>query len=217
MNYLNILTIFIRMIKKFSLLILVMGFTVSPVLAQNSDSENTTINKPLRSDVGIVGITANFNGLSDFTYTGQQALQKANGSVFEIELRDVRTMSPHLGVGFEILGSFITGGSKGFALDGWGAGPVVRAYPFETPTWQPYGEMDLIIGHELGLGKLSKTKNGGQGFRSRRGIRVGLAYRFQNNYGFFVEGGYEWEGDRLFHTDAKALQLNFGFDLYLFN
>lgn len=205
------------MIKKFSLLLLVMAIASSSLLAQSSDSENTSINKPLRSDVGIVGITANFNALNKFTYKGKQSLQKTDGSTFEIELRDVRTMSPHLGVGFEILGSFVSGGTRGFALDGWGVGPVVRAYPFETTTWQPYGEMDLLLGNDMGLGELANTNNEGKGFRSRRGIRLGLSYRFQNKYGFFVEGGYEWEGDRLFQTDARALQLNLGFDLYLFN
>ena len=189
----------------------------SPIIAQSSDSDNSSTNKPLRSDVGIVGITVNVNGLNNFTYKGSQPLQKTNGSTFEIELRNVRTMSPHLGVGFEILGSFVSGGNRGFALDGWGVGPVVRAYPFETTTFQPYGEMDLLLGNDMGLGELANTNNAGKGFRSRRGIRLGLALRFQNKYGFFVEGGYEWEGDRLFQTDARAAQLNFGFDLYLFN
>ena len=205
------------MLKKLSLLTLMVIFVSSSLVAQNSNSENASKNKPLRSDVGIVGITVNLNSLNNFTYKGNQPLQRNDGSTFEIELRNVRTMTPHLGIGFEILGSFVTGGTRGFAIDGWGIGPVLRAYPFETATLQPYGELDMLLGNDMGLSELANTNNGGKGFRSRRGVRLGLAYRFQNKYGFFVEGGYEWEGDRLFHTDARALQFNFGFDLYLFN
>lgn len=178
--------------------------------------ESTDRIKPLRSDVGIIGITANFKWLNDFTYKGNEFLQSDTNDELEIEIRNVRTMTSRVAVGYQILTSFFAGDSD-FGIGSWGLGPVVRGYPLETAQWQPYLQADALFGNNMALGELSDTDKGGNGFRVRLGLRGGLAFRMNNNLGLFLEAGPDWEGSRFFKSDARAWQINFGIDLYRFN
>lgn len=202
------------------LTILISIFLSSAVFAQGSESmEQSQRIKPLRTDVGILGLTANFKWLNDFTYMGNKVLESDdNNTELEIEFRDVRTMSPRAAIGFQVLTSFYAGGSD-FGVGSWGLGPVFRAYPlaYKLDRWQPYFQTDALFGNNMALGELSDTRNGGDGFRVRLGLRGGIAYRFTNEFGIFVEGGPDWESSRFFKADARAWQINFGIDLYRFN
>lgn len=187
--------------------------------AQSSDtsSQNNQF-RPLRSDVGINGLTANFHFLSNFTYMGHDTLQYDGSSELELVYRDVRMVSPRLGVGFQVLGSFFTDGKNaGFGIGSWGIGPVLRAYPFKTTRFQPYVQANTLFGKDLAVSKLANAVDGGQGFRIRLGLRAGFAYRITHTLGLFSEIGYDWESGALFKADARALQGNVGIDLYLFN
>lgn len=196
--------------------VLAVGTSFAYGQTQSSSSEI----KPLRSDVGINGLTANFHWLSDFTHMDDNELQNDGSSELEFVFRDVRMMAPRLGVGFQVLTSFFvdnSGDESNFGVGSWGLGPVVRAYPFKTDRIQPYVQANSLFGNNLAVSTLANTENGGDGFRVRLGLRGGVAYRFSNSFGIFVEGGYDWESGRLFRSDARALQLNIGFDLYRFN
>lgn len=204
----------------FFLMIMVSVLISSAAFAQNSESMKQSQEiQPLRTDVGILGLTANFKWLNDFTYMGNKVLESDdNTTELEIEFRDVRTMSPRTAIGFQVLTSFYAGGSD-FGVGSWGLGPVLRAHPlaYQLERWQPYVQADALFGNNMALGELSDTRNGGDGFRVRLGLRGGLAYRFTNEFGVFVEAGPDWEGSRFFKADARAWQLNFGVDLYRFN
>ena len=206
----------------FSLFLIFMASIIlsSPVFAQSSESmEQSQQIKPLRTDVGILGLTANFKWLNNFTYMGNKVLESDdNTTELEIEFRDVRTMSPRAAIGFQVLTSFYAGGSE-LGVGSWGLGPVLRAHPlaYQLERWQPYVQADALFGNNMALGELADTRNGGDGFRVRLGLRGGLAYRFTNEFGVFVEAGPDWEGSRFFKADARAWQLNFGIDLYRFN
>ncbi len=194
-------------------------FVFSPVslLAQ---TEGDSSIKPLRSDVGINGLTANFHALGDFEYLGNDTLNYDGSSELEFVFRDVRMMTPQLGVGFQLLTSFFidnSGDKSNFGVGSWGIGPVVRYYPFRSDRFQPYVQANSMFGNNLAMSKLANTENGGDGFRVRLGLRGGVAYRFTNNFGMFVEGGPDWGSGRLFKADARTYQLNVGIDLYLFN
>jgi hypothetical protein len=193
--------------------------TFSQSVAQsNSSSSQDNQLKPLRSDVGIHGLTANAHFLSDFSYLGTDTLNADGSSELEIVYRNVRTMSPRLGVGFQIVTSFFTDGENAdFGVGSWGAGPVVRAYPFKTDRFQPYVQLNSLFGNNLAVSTLANTEDGGDGFRIRLGLRGGFALRLSNSVGLFTELGYDWESSRLFRSDARALQANVGVDLYLFN
>ena len=197
------------------LLALVSALAAGPLSAQSGDSNQPDI-QPLRSDVGLNGITANFHWLSNLTYKGNDSLQYDGTSELEIELRNVRMMSPRVGVGFQVLTSFFTGGDKSFGIGSWGAGPVIRGYPLKSEQWQPYLQADALFGNNLAVGRLANT-GAVDGFRVRLGLHGGLAYRISNRLGFFLEGGWNWESDRLFKSDARVLQINIGVDLYRFN
>jgi hypothetical protein len=208
-------------------------FSAAPLLAQ-SPEDNSGI-KSLRSDVGIIGLTANFMSLNSFdrldTDSTTTPLLEDGSNELEFVLRNVRMISPRLGVGFQVLTSFFVNGSSGndtvldggadsgddpeFGIGSWGLGPVLRAYPFKTDRFQPYVEADALFGNNLGVGKIADSQLQG-GFRVRLGLRAGVAYRITNSFGLFVEGGPDWESPRLFKADARALQLNFGIDLYRF-
>jgi len=201
-------------------LMLVLAAGIMPLAAQTeseSSAEDKNKLKPLRSDVGIIGLTANFTALNSFTFFDDNTLMDDGSSELEFVIRDVRTISPRAGVGFQVLTSFFTGGNKSFGLGSWGLGPVIRFYPLWTNRWQPYFQSNMLIGNNLGLGDLAETSNEGQGARIRFGLRVGLAHRLNNSWGVFIEGGPDWESNTLFSADARTLQLNIGFDLYLFN
>ncbi|MDX1587069.1 MAG: hypothetical protein R3222_10000 [Balneolaceae bacterium] len=202
------------------LTLLVFSLATNSVIAQSSESmEQAQQIKPLRTDVGILGLTANFKWLNDFTYMGNKVLESDdNTTELEIEFRDVRTMSPRAAIGFQVLTSFYAGGSE-LGVGSWGLGPVLRAHPlaYQLERWQPYVQADALFGNNMALGELADTRNGGDGFRVRLGLRGGLAYRFTNEFGVFVEAGPDWEGSRFFKADARAWQLNFGIDLYRFN
>lgn len=198
---------------------LLAGFLTSASLAQSGESmEQSQQIKPLRTDVGILGLTANFKWLSDFHYMGNKVLEEGDNTELEIEFRDVRTMSPRTAIGFQVLTSFFAGDSD-FGVGSWGIGPVFRVHPLalKLEQWQPYVQGDALFGNNMALGELSDTRNGGDGFRVRLGLRGGLAYRFTNELGIFVEAGPDWESSRFFKADARAWQINFGIDLYRFN
>lgn len=205
------------MMKKLLLFLLLLVFAAGTdlSLAQNTGEESGGL-KSLRSDVGIIGLTANFHFLNDFHYMGSRNLQPDTNNELEIIIRNVRTMSSRAAVGFQILTSFFSGDSD-FGIGSWGIGPVIRGYALERDQFQPYLEMDGLFGNNMALGELADTRNGAEGFRVRFGLRAGVTYRINNTFGFFVEGGPDWESDRIFRSDARAWQLNFGLDLYRFN
>lgn len=203
--------------KSFGLLVLIVGmaFSAQPALAQTAE-DNDKI-KQLRSDVGINGIKANLHWLNDLTYLGNDTLRYDGSSELEFVFRNVRMMSPRIGVGFQVLTSFFVNGPESdFGVGSWGLGPVVRAYPFKTATFQPYAEMELLFGNNMGLGTLANTREAADGFRVRFGLRGGIAYRLTNGFGIFIEGGPDWESPRIFRSDARAWQINFGVDVYRF-
>lgn len=199
--------------------ILLLGF--KPVVAQTSGSDSQASQlKSLRSDVGIHGLTSNLHWLSDFTYMGEDTLQNDGSSELEFVYRNVRTMSPRMAVGFQILTSFFvddSGDGSSFGIGSWGLGPVLRGYPFKTERFQPYVQANALFGKNLAVGELANTQSGGNGFRVRLGLRGGAAFRINNTVGLFTEIGYDWESSELFKADARALQFNIGFDVYLFN
>jgi hypothetical protein len=202
-----------------SMVFLMTAILATAALGQSGEGmEQSQQIKPLRADVGILGLTANFKWLNDFHYMGNKVLEEGDNSELEIEFRDVRTMSPRTAIGFQIMTSFFAGGSD-FGVGSWGLGPVFRVHPLalKLERWQPYIQGDALFGNNMALGELSDTRNGGDGFRVRLGLRGGLAYRFTNELGIFIEGGPDWESSRFFKSDARAWQINFGIDLYRFN
>lgn len=202
-------------LRKYILSLLLLMFVLGTVGSEAQTVDSNQL-KSLRSDVGIIGLTANFKELNDFHYMGSETLEPDTNTELEFVIRNVRTISPRAGVGFQILTSFFSGDSD-FGIGSWGFGPVIRGYPLERNQWQPYFEADALFGNNMALGELADTRTGGNGFRVRLGLRAGLTYRVSNNFGFFVEGGSDWESSRFFKSDARAWQLNFGIDLYRFN
>lgn len=189
------------------------------VLRGQSPGDNATI-QPLRSDVGINGLTVNLHSLGDYSYLGNDTLQTDGSSELEFVFRNVRMMSPRVGVGFQVLGSFFvdnSGDESSFGIGSWGIGPMLRAYPFKTNRFQPYVQGKALFGNNMAVGELANTRTGGEGFRVRLGLRGGAAYRISNAFGFFVEVGPDWESGRLFRADARTMQVNIGIDLYRFN
>jgi len=185
-----------------------------PAAAQSQQSDSF---EGLRSDVGIHGLTANIHQLGEFTYKGTDTLQTDGSSELEFVYRNVRMMSPRVGVGYQVLTSFfVDGPNSSFGVGSWGAGPVVRGYPLKTDRFQPYAQLNSLFGNNLGLGKLANTDKA-DGFRVRFGVRAGAAFHITNSLGVFGEVGYDWESSRLFKADARKLQVNIGVDLYLFN
>lgn len=206
--------------KKLVFLFLITAFVSLPIasLAQTDNaSESVSEIKPLRSDVGIIGLTANFKFLDDFTYLGTDTLRSDSNTELEFVFRDVRTVSRQLGVGFQVLTSIFFDDFSNFGIGSWGLGPVIRGYPLKTNKWQPYVEADMLFGNNMGVGDLSDSQTGGDGFRIRLGLSGGLAYRINNGLGLFVEFGPNWESSTFFKSDARTFQLNIGFDLYRFN
>lgn len=204
----------VAIITLFSLCI----FSQSVVAQSASSSSQDNQLKPLRSDVGIHGLTVNLHQLSNFTYLKNDTLKTDGSSELEFVYRDVRMMMPRLGVGFQILTSFfVNGENTGFGVGSWGAGPVIRGYPLKTDRFQPYVQLNSLFGNNLAVSSLANTENGGDGFRVRLGLRGGFALRLSNTVGLFTEFGYDWESNRLFKADSKALQANIGIDYYLFN
>lgn len=209
--------------KYFAFTILMFGsiaFFANPLSAQTTDASSESNLQSLRSDVGINGLTANFHSLSNFTDLRHDTTQmndtlRFDGtSELEIVFRDVRMISPRLGVGFQIVTSFFTGNS--FGIGSYGAGPVVRAYPFKTDRIQPYVQGNALFGNNLAVGKSANFQED-YGFRVRLGLRGGLAVRLSNTIGLFTEVGYDWESSRIFDPDSRVFQTNVGIDLYLFN
>jgi hypothetical protein len=203
----------------FSLLGFFMLLSFQAAQAQELQSQSGL--KPLRSDVGINGFTANFSGLSSFHNLANDTLHYDGSRELEIVFHDIRMMSPRLGVGFQVLGSFYTNshpapGHSGFGFGGFGLGPMVRLYPFFTDRFQPYIQAKALLGDNMGVGKLDNTKHRGRGFRIRLGLRAGFSVRIINNFGLFVDAGPDWESSALFKADAMAWQINIGFDVYRF-
>lgn len=195
------------------------GMLAQPAAAQTDDlSSQDNQFESLRSDVGIHGLTANIHWLNDVTYKGNDTLRADGSSELEFVYRNVRMMSQRLGVGYQVVTSFFVNGDESdFGVGSWGAGPVVRAYPFKTDQVQPYVQLNSLFGNNLGLGVLANTQEAADGFRVRFGLRGGVAVRLTNSVGLFTEVGYDWESSRIFRADARALQANIGIDFYLFN
>lgn len=194
-------------------------FLISAATLQAQSPDDPSSIQPLRSDVGINGLTANVHWLSDFSYLGNDTLRTDGSSELEFVFRNVRMMSPRVGVGFQVLGSFFvdnSGDGSGFGVGSWGLGPMVRAYPFKTDRFQPYVQGKALFGNNMAVGTMANTRTGGEGFRVRLGFRGGVAYRLSNALGFFVEVGPDWESGRLFKADARTIQVNIGIDLYRF-
>src|SRR5690625_732553 len=140
-------------------------------------------------------------------------------SELEIIFRNVRMMSPRVGVGYQVLGSFFvdnSGDQTNFGIGSWGLGPVLRAYPFKTNRFQPYVQANALLGNNMAVGKMANSRMGWDGFRGRLGLRAGIANRITNAVGFFVEAGPDWERARIFRSDARNLQVNIGIDFYRF-
>lgn len=201
------------------ILLLIVGIFSQPLFGQTGDpdSQDNQLNS-LRNDVGIHGFTVNMHQLSNFSYLGDDTLSTDGSSELEVVYRNVRTMSPRLGVGFQVLTSFFTDGENAdFGVGSWGIGPVVRGYPLKTNRFQPYLQLNSLFGKDLAVSELANTREGGEGFRVRLGLRAGFALRLSNSVGLFSEIGYDWESSRLFKADTRALQANVGIDFYLFN
>jgi hypothetical protein len=213
--------------RSFCLLALLLSLTfvsVQPLAAQSQEGINNNGIQPLRSDVGINGLTANFHWASDFTYLKEdsagmtRSLQNDGSSELELVFRNVRMISQRVGVGFQVLTSFfVDAPDASFGIGSWGLGPVARAYPFKTDRFQPYVEADALFGNNMAVSTLANSRDGGNAFRVRLGLRAGAAYRITNGFGLFIEGGPDWESGRLFKADARAWQVNFGIDVYRFN
>lgn len=192
-------------------------FSQSAVAQSTPASPNNEI-KPLRSDVGIHGLTANFHWLSDFSYLGNDTLSYDGSSELEFVYRNVRMMMPRLGVGYQVLTSFfVDGPNASFGVGSWGIGPILRAYPLKTDRFQPYVQLNALAGNNLAVSTLANTREGGDGFRMRLGARAGAAVRLTNSVGLFTELGYDWESSTFFKSDARAFQFNIGIDYYMFN
>lgn len=220
------------MLTLLSLTAIALCLFITPVTAQNQDKDQF---QSLRSDVGIIGLKANIQSLNSFerldTDSTSTPLLEDGSTELEFVLRNVRMISPRLGVGFQVLTSFFVNGDVGetqpngenisgddpeFGIGSWGLGPVVRAYPFRTDRFQPYVEAEALFGNNLGVGDLADSQRQG-GFRVRMGLRGGAAFRITNRLGLFIEAGPDWESGRIFKPDARTLQINFGIDIYRFN
>lgn len=213
--------VFVKSLKILSstlLFVLVVGGAMNLVQAQSDNPDDNNGIQPLRHDVGIHGFTANTHWLSDLHYKGNSdSLSYDGSSELEIVYRNVRTMFPRLGVGYQVVTSFFTDGENAsFGVGSWGAGPIVRAYPFKTEQLQPYVQLNSLFGNNLAQGTLANTDQD-YGFRVRLGMRAGVAVRLSNSIGLFSEVGYDWESNRLFKSDSRNLQANIGIDFYLFN
>ncbi|PAU94964.1 hypothetical protein CK503_05730 [Aliifodinibius salipaludis] len=210
---------FCKILTSALLLILSAGVISNTIYAQSqsSSADNNGI-RPLNYDVGIHGLTANTHWLSDLHYKGNsKELTYDESSELEFVYRNVRTMFPRLGVGYQVVTSFFTDSENAdFGVGSWGVGPIVRAYPFKTDRLQPYVQLNSLFGNNLAMGTLANTDKD-MGFRVRLGLRAGMAIRISNNVGIFTEVGYDWESDRLFKSDSRNLQANIGIDYYLFN
>jgi hypothetical protein len=194
-----------------------MGINISPLQAQSD--KNMGDLKSLRSDVGIIGLTANFDFLNKFDYFKNDTLTSDGSSELEFKIRNVRMMTPRLGVGLQVLTSFFVNDAEdqpSFGIGSWGLGPVVRAYPFKTDRLQPYVQAEALFGNNMGVGDLSET-NASKGFSARMSLRGGIAYRLNNQFGLFIEAGSDWGSSRIFKAQARSLQINIGFDVYRFN
>jgi hypothetical protein len=213
--------VFVRSCKILtSALLLVLSVSVisNIVNAQTQNAADNNGIRPLNYDVGIHGLTANTHWLSDLHYKGNNdSLSYDGSSELEFVYRNVRTMFPRLGVGYQVVTSFFTNSEDAdFGIGSWGVGPVVRGYPFRTERLQPYVQLNSLFGNNLAMGTLSNTTND-YGFRVRFGLRAGMAIRLTNTLGIFTEVGYDWESNRIFRSDSRNLQANIGIDYYLFN
>lgn len=198
------------------LIFLISLLLAKPLAAQEIDPQPA--NDPLlslRSDVGILGLTANLDWWNKFYFMDSDTLKFDTNHEVEIVFRDVRMVSEKLGIGFMVMGGFFIDGSD-FGIGSWGLGPVIRGYPFKTDRILPYLQAQALLGNMMGIGKLSDTINEANGFRARVGLKAGLGLRVTNNFGFFVEFGPSWEGNRIFKADSRVWQFNFGIDLYRF-
>lgn len=198
-------------------IISVVGLSFSTASAQTSSMQDNEL-EGLRSDVGIHGLTVNLHGLGDASYLGNDTLSYDGSSELEFVYRNVRMMSPRLGVGFQILTSFFVDSEEsGFGVGSWGLGPVFRAYPFRNDRFQPYAQFNVLAGKNFAVGNLANTTNTFDGFRMRLGLRGGAAIRITNRLGVFTEFGYDWGSSTFFKADTRAFQANIGVDYYLFN
>jgi hypothetical protein len=98
-----------------------------------------------------------------------------------------------------------------------GIGPMVRYYPLESERWQPYVQAGAFVGYKLALGDVEMEVNNDSGIRYRAALQAGLTYRVINDFGIFLEVGPVWDYAPGFELDSRALQIDLGIELFLFN
>ncbi|HEX6983396.1 MAG TPA: hypothetical protein VF181_11615 [Balneolaceae bacterium] len=189
-----------------------LAVSTSPVKAQQPPEDEQF--KPLRSDVGIVGLSAKLHWYN--FYSPFQDEMNSNTEL-ELQFRNIRMLSSHVGVGYKAFASvYMTGFFEGAGIDAAAIGPMLRYYLLETTRWQPYLQGSALIGYNLALAD-ALGANTGEGVGFRTALRAGLTYKVTNAFGIFLEAGPTWEYDSGFSLDAHALQVDFGIQLFLFN
>lgn len=200
-------TLGIIAIAVFSLLML-----SSPLQAQELPQKEQL--KPLKSDVGIVGFTADLHWYN-YASTGNNTY---SATKLELEFRNVRLMSSHVGIGFKLFGSIsMNGFFEGVSYGESGIGPVLRYYPLESKRWQPYFQADALLGYKLTLAGAPEYANNDNGIRYRTSLQAGFTYRVSNAFGIFFEVGPAWDYGGGFDLDTRAVQANIGIELFRFN
>lgn len=187
-----------------------MAVITSPLKAQETSEKEQL--KSLRSDVGIVGLTGHL-GWHNY-YTVSDGMD--SDIELEVEFRNVRMMSSHVGIGYKFFGgiSFV-GPFDEIRFGESGIGPMLRYYPFDSKKWQPYLQASSLLGYQLTLGDAPEAVN--SGIRFRTSLKAGLTYRVTNSFGIFLEFGPAWDYDSAFSLDTNALRLNIGIELFRFN
>ncbi|HET6527464.1 MAG TPA: hypothetical protein VFG39_01815 [Balneolaceae bacterium] len=184
----------------------------SPLKAQQSSEKEQL--EPLRSDVGIVGLSANLHW---HNYYSPLEDEMNSNTDLKLQFQNIRMLSRHVGIGYKAFANMhITGFFEDFGIGAGALGPMLRYYPFESVRWQPYLQGGALIGLNLALSD-PLGANTDEGVRFRTFLRAGLTYKVSNNFGIFLEAGPTWEYDTGLSLDAHALQVDFGIQLFLFN
>lgn len=201
-------SLYSKLLGIFCLVILGLAIITSPLKAQQSSEKEQL--EPLRSDVGIVGLTANLHW---YDYSAANTHTE-----LEIEFRNIRLLSSHVGVGYKVFGSVTMAGLfEDVNFGESGIGPILRYYPLESKRWQPYVQAGAFVGYKLALGDIEMDVNDDTGIRYRTSLRAGLTYRVTNAFGIFLEAGPTWDYASGFELDSRALQIDLGIELFLFN
>lgn len=191
--------------------ILSLSVITSPVKAQESP-ENEQL-KSFRSDVGIVGLAANLQWYNYYSIFGDEM---NSNTELELQFRNIRMISSHVGIGYKALGNvYMTGFFEAAGVGSAGIGPMLRYYPLENTRWQPYLQGSGLIAYNLALADALGAND--EGVRFRTAMRAGLTYRVSNAFGIFLEAGPTWEYEPSFTLDSRALQIEIGIELFRFN